>query len=163
MLSSPKSTWYDISTGYNIGLVTEGQKDWKDIIQDIAYMSRDDQIFRADKFHAVFVRTEDLPDLQKGLTMKGIPQVTLDTTLQEKADMDLAVHLYNKKETRSLLVVQIKSIERAIDCMLSSSKPIQQLAFFGKDAEKTAAFMNNWINVNVCSVGSIYPVALLGE
>ena len=112
------------------------------------------------------MRKEDFAGLQKSLKAAAAERAlmtVLDTTSEEHTDFDLALHLQAAKKAMSLLVVQVKSIERAIDAIISSSRPTQQLALLGPEGEKIADFVQNWLTVKVLSVGFIFPLALLGR
>jgi hypothetical protein len=120
----------------------------------------------SDRLHVVFTRPEDYGDLQRALAEANIgrsSQVFLDATLQAHVEIDLAAHLETARKTLSLLIVQVLSMERAVDAMICCSGPIQQLAILGQQGESIATFSQNWLTVKVISVGFIYPIALLGK
>ena len=149
--------------GYNLGLITEGRKQWEQIGRDIAQMSRNDRVVWSDRLHAVFVRGEDFSDLEDSLAIDSTSTTVVDITTQERSVFDLALHIQTAKESNSLLIIRIKSMERALDVMIACSDPVQQLALLGPEAQNIASFAENWLIVKVLSTGSVFQVAMSGK
>ncbi|KAH6959583.1 hypothetical protein BKA56DRAFT_501003, partial [Ilyonectria sp. MPI-CAGE-AT-0026] len=162
MLSSPKAQFFNTSSpGLNVGLVTEGKKSWYRVAKELNERSSP-LLLQCDRLHAVFVRKEDAQPLQEALGSDR-PTTVLDAAEQEKLNSQLDLRLRSSKGKEALLVISTRSLEGAIDALVSISTPIQQLAVLGPEAPKVHDFAKRWVSAKVISVGSICPVALPGK
>lgn len=149
--------------GYNLALITEGKKTWKDIAAGIAQSCDNTQTFWEDRLHAIFVRKEDDAELSRRLVQYGINTTLVDATKQEQTSFDLALHLEVSRKASTLIVISVYSIGRALDAMIAASIPVQQLALLGSEADSIAAFVEPWLDVKVLSVGSISSIPVFGK
>lgn len=136
--------------GCNVALLTEGEKGWSQVARDIAQVSRSERLLLSERLHVVFVRDDDLHELRDYLEKENVSLQVFTSS----DTVDLRQTLSGSEKSDNLFVVEVRSIERAMDILVACSSSVQQLAVLGPEAEKIAAFVEGWLPFKTLSVGS---------
>ncbi|KAJ6287549.1 hypothetical protein J3E71DRAFT_166099 [Bipolaris maydis] len=167
-LESPKARFVQTTiTATNLAVVTEGHKDWHSITMDVCHISS----MRTSSYrrlNAIFIKKDDMDQCErafsKGPNLKGAtimsPQVILDMTQENIAIKGLELRLQSAADIGHLLIIVVNSLEQAFDSMINFNALIHQLAILGPRADDVAIYINDWLEVNIISVGFHFPVLL---
>lgn len=113
----------------------------------------------ADRIDAVFVQSQDLHFLRRSLDSYTI----LDATADGVSCVNFGASLQSSRDSGSLLLVVVESLERVIDILVGVSEPVQQLAFLGQKARQQAQYAQNWVPTAMIAVDFIYPFSVPGK
>ncbi|KAH7133858.1 hypothetical protein EDB81DRAFT_805214 [Dactylonectria macrodidyma] len=174
ILASPGSKFFNTRDGgFNIAIICEGHKSWPLITQQVQSMT-DPHIPILDRLHAIFIREEDVEPFQQSMNhvlestrtdrnSGNEHVVVLKSLLSEHVDVDLDSDLASATEQGRLLLVVVRSLERAVDALVALSSSIMQLALLGPEASKVYSFVSTWVPAKVMAIDFIYPIAITRE
>jgi hypothetical protein len=186
LLASPTSKFFETCSplASNIAVVCESitpgsakpsrPPSWDQEAQEIQGMMHG-LITSADRLHALFVREHQtealLAALRKCGAQKALPSavraatkesLVQDHLLHEQDWTKLESSLQSAKAVGRLLVLPVKSLDRAFDALVALRSAISQFALLGPTAAEYVDYVSSWIPTRLVSVEFIFPTQLAG-